>query len=117
MLRIKPVSKDYFKSSKVTLRDIAQKRRAGVAIFATRANPDGSETQVFLIPEPAKKLTVGKAYPAEHMETRRKYGEHTVLAVMPFKFKNGLLEVAGFEVGTAAYSELFDLEAVAFQMA
>ncbi len=117
MLRIKPVSKDYFSSTKVSLRDIALKRRAGVAIYATRANPDGTETNVFLIPEPAKRLTIGTFYEAEHMETRRKYGEHLVLGVFQFKVKNGVITIADYDVGTAAYSEAFDLEAVAFQLA
>ncbi len=115
-LRIKPVSKDYFKTSKVTLRDIALKRRSGIAIFATRLNPDGTQTDVFLIPEPARSLTIGKFYAAEHASTRRKYGEHQVIGVMSFKFKSGILHIDGYDVGTAAYAELFDAEGVAFQL-
>lgn len=115
-LRIKPVAKGYFPSSKVTLREIARKRRAGTAIFATRENPDGSMTDVFLIPEPAKNLTEGKYYDAEHMNTGRKYGQHLVQLVARFSFKNGVLRIAGFEPGTTMYSQIFDLEAVAFEM-
>ena len=116
-LRIKPVSKDYFKTSKVSLRDIAIKRRAGIAIFATRENPDGTSTSVWLIPEPAKKLTEGKQYAAEHMETKRKYGPHLVQLVVPFKVNKGVIELKDMSTAGAAYSEVFDLEAVAFQLA
>jgi len=117
MLKIKPVGKDYFKSSKVSLRDIAQKRRSGVAIMASRLNPDATQTLVFLIPEPAKKLKVGSVHPAEHMSTGRKYGPHTVLEVAKFKYVSGVLQVEGFDIGTREYSDLFDFEAVAFELA
>ena len=117
VLRIKPVSKDYFKTSKVTIREIAIKRRAGVAIFAIRQNPDGSNTFVWLIPEPAKKLAEGKQYDAEHMETKRKYGQHLVQLVVQFKVKNGIIELADFAPATSGYTDVFDVEAVAFQLA
>lgn len=119
-LNIKPVSKGYFKTPKVSIRDIAAKRRAGVAILAERCNPDGSVTQVFLIPEPAKKLRDGKSYEARHMETKRPYGDHNVVACVSFKFKNGVLHLSGefpMEVGTMTYSDLLEESAVAFQMA
>lgn len=117
VLRIKPVAKGYFKTSKITLRDIAMKRRAGVVMFATRANPDGSETDVFLIPEPGVHvLTEGKFCKAEHMNTGRKYGDHQVKFATKFSFKNGVLRLGSIEPGTALYSQAFDLEAVAFEM-
>ena len=117
VLRIKPVAKGYFKTSKVTIREIAQKRRAGTAIFAVRFNPDETMTSVFLIPEPAKRLTEGTLYNAEHMNTGRKYGQHLVQVVMEFKFKNGVLEIKNAPTAGARYSSLFDIEAVAFEMA
>lgn len=117
MLRIKPVGKDYFKTSKVTIREIAQVRRAGVAIMAVRTNPDGTTTNVFLIPEPAKTLRKGSDHPAEHMDTGRKYGRHDIVNVCQFKYRSGVLEITGYEVGTRKYSDLFDFEAVPFQLA
>ncbi len=119
-LRIKPVSKGYFKTSAVSLADIARKRRGGVAILADRMNPDGSTTRVFLIPEPAKTLRDGKTYSARHMETKRPYGDHSVLVCVSFKYKDGVLRLKGefdMDVGTMTYSDLMEETAVAFQMA
>lgn len=116
ILRIKPVNKGYFASSKVSIRDIAIKRRAGNAILCTRMNPDGTETEVFLIPESAKSLKVGKTYQAMHSESTRKYGEHFINAVLQFKIRDGVVQVDGFQPGTLAYAELFELQAVAFQL-
>lgn len=116
MLKIQPVSKGYFKSMKVGLRDIALKRRAGVAIFAERHNPDGSVTPVFLIPEPARSVTVGNLYDAQHLRSKRPYGQHLVLGVFKFKFAGGVLRLGDIQPGTAEYSDALDLEAVAFEM-
>ena len=119
-LRIKPVSKGYFKTSCVSIREIAAKRRSGTVIFAERQNPDGSLTKVFLIPEPAKTLRDGKTYSARHMETKRPYGDHNVVFCVSFKFKNGVLHLNGefpMEVGTMMYSDILEETAVAFQMA
>lgn len=118
-IRIKPVNKDFFDSSKVSLREIAVKRRAGVAVLADRYNPDGSVTRVFLIPEPAKALRDTKFYEAVHMETGRAYGRHQVVASVEFKFKDGVLQLKGefpMEVGTMTYSDIMEETAVAFQM-
>ena len=115
-LSIKPVSKGYFTRSSITLRDIAVKRRSGVAFLADRKNPDGTVTRAWLIPEPARFLTRGKSYEAIHADTGRKYGPHTMVEVAKFKFVGGILQVNGFEPGTRAYSELMDETAVAFQL-
>jgi len=118
MLRIQPVSKGYFKTMKVGLREIAAKRRAGIVFYAERHNPDGSLTPVFLIPEGSStKVRVGKIVEAQHLRTKRPYGDHKVLAVFDLKFKNGILSIGSAKPGTAEYSEAFDLEAVAFEMA
>ena len=115
-LRIKPVSKGYFATSSVSLRDIAVKRRSGIAIFAERHNPDGSVTNVWLIPEPAKALRVGKTYDVRNADNNRKYGQHTVVGVVQFKVQRGVVQLKGVDAGTAAYSDWFDLSAVAFQL-
>jgi hypothetical protein len=118
MIRIQPVSKDHFKTPKVSLRDIAIKRRAGRAVLAERHNPDGSVTQVFLIPEGSStRVREGQLVEAQHLRTRRPYGDHLILSVFDFKFKRGLLYIGDFEPGTADYSYALDVEAVAFEMA
>ena len=118
MLKIQPVSKGYFPSMKVGLREIAAKRRAGTVIYAERFNPDGSVTPVFLIPEGSStRVRAGLMYDAVHLRSKRPYGEHAVLAVFELKFKNGVLTIGDLKPGTAEYSSAFDLEAVAFEMA
>lgn len=118
MLKIQPVSKGYFPSAKVGLREIAAKRRAGTVIFAERFNPDGSVTPVFLIPEGSStRVRAGLMYDAQHLRTKRPYGEHAIIAVFELKFKNGVLSIGEFKPATTDYSSAFDLEAVAFEMA
>ena len=118
MLRIQPVSKSYFASSKVSLRDIALKRRAGTVIFAERHNPDGSVTQAFLIPEGSSvKVREGQLVDAKHLRSKRPYGQHMILAKFEVKFKQGVLLIGDSLPGTADYSYAMDLEAVAFEMA
>jgi hypothetical protein len=118
MLKIQPVSKGYFPSSKVGLREIAAKRRAGTVIFAERFNPDGSVTPVFLIPEGSStRVRAGVMYDAVNIRTKRPYGEHAIIAVFNLKFKNGVLDIGEFKPATTDYSSAFDLEAVAFEMA
>jgi hypothetical protein len=118
MLKIQPVSKGYFPSMKVGLREIAAKRRAGTVIYAERFNHDGSVTPVFLIPEGSSTTPrVGLMYDAQHLRSKRPYGEHAVLAVFDLKFKSGVLSIGDAQPGTAEYSAAFDLEAVAFEMA
>ena len=118
MLKIQPVSKGYFKTSKVGLREILAIRRAGTVIYAERSNHDGSITPVFLIPEGSStRVHAGRIYDAQHLRTKRPYGEHAVLAVFDMKFKNGILLIGDAKPGTAEYSAAFDLEAVAFEMA
>lgn len=115
-LRIKPVSKGYFATSSVGLRDIAVKRQAGVAIFAERHNPDGSVTQVWLIPEPAKMLRVGNTYEVRNAENNRKYGPHTIVGAVQFRVRRGVITLKDTETATTAYSTWFDLSAVAFEL-
>jgi len=118
MLRIQPVSKSYFPTAKVGLRDIALKRRAGTVIFAERHNPDGSITPVFLIPEGSStKTRVGEMVEAQSLRTKRPYGEHMILAKFEVKFKQGVLMIGDSMPGTSDYSFAMDLEAVAFEMA
>jgi hypothetical protein len=116
MYKIQPVSKGYFPSLKVTLREIAGKRRSGVAIYAERLNPENTVTKVWLIPEPVKFVTVGKLYDFENTRTKRPYGKHCVLAVFKFRYVSGVLVLGDLKPGTQEYSEAFDLEAVAFEM-
>lgn len=118
MLRIQPVSKGYFPSTKVGLREIAAKRRAGTVIYAERFNPDGSVTPVFLIPEGSRSTPrAGLMYDAQHLRSKRPYGEHAIIAVFNLKFKNGVLSLGDIKPGTAEYTDAFELEAVAFEMA
>lgn len=118
MLRIQPVSKGYFPSMKVGLREIAAKRRAGTVIYAERFNPDGSVTPVFLIPEGSStRVRAGLMYDAQHLRSKRPYGEHAVIAVFQLKFKNGVLNIGDFKPATTDYSHAMELEAVAFEMA
>jgi hypothetical protein len=116
MFKIQPVSKGYFPSAKVTLREIARKRRAGNVLIADRHNPDGTSTQVFLIPEPSKHATPGKLYEARHLRTDRPYGKHLVLADVSFKFKDGVLFLGDIKPGTSEYADVLDVEAVAFEL-
>jgi len=117
-IRIAPVAKGYFASMKVTLADIARKRRAGIAVFAERHNPDGSITQVFLIPEGTSiKTKEGEFLEAVNLKTKRPYGQHQVLAKLKFSMKRGFLEIDGIAPATAAYADALDLEAVAFEVA
>lgn len=116
MIKIQPVSKGYFSSMKVTLREIAAKRRAGTVLFTERQNPDGTKTQAFLMPEGAAKVRVGSTVEAQHIRTKRPYGPHKILSSFDLKFKNGVLHIGDAKPGTLVYSEAFDLEAVAFEM-
>lgn len=116
MFKIQPVAKDLFPTSKVTVREIALKYRAGAVVVADRHNPDGTVTQAFLISPEKVRAPVGALCEARHAKTSRPYGDHLVLANVEFKFKDGVLFLGDIKPGTAEYADVLDVEAVAFDL-
>jgi hypothetical protein len=113
---ILPVVKDTFKSSKVSIADVARKFRKGVVIGMTRHNPDNSTTEVFVLNDTNLGFKVGETYTVGHAKNGRPYGPHSVNFVQPYAFKNGVLVLDGADTGTCAYSDALDLTAVAFTL-
>jgi hypothetical protein len=114
--KISPIAKNTFGRLAVSMADVARKFREGTVIIADRHNADNSVTRVFLVPNTATIAKVGQLVKVVNAENNRPYGDHQVLGVIKYKFKNGILELADYDVGTAAYSEVVDETATVFSL-
>lgn len=114
--KIAPIAKATFGKLAVSLADVARKFREGTVIVADRHNPDNTVTRVFLTPNVSTIAKVGQMVKVVNASNNRPYGEHQVIAVIKYKFKNGILMLDGYDVGTAAYSEVVDETATVFSL-